>query len=270
MGLPSVNGIDRSEKLDFSKEKTLKQEDSKLIPAGPDGMNLGGAMRYDDAYRNCEHWFGREPESILEAYHALLDPARPVLDIGAGQGRHTLYLARRGFTVDAVDPSRVGLDDITRRATAERLTVRTHHCTIDRFQAGAGAYSGVLLFGLIQELPGESLPVLVSKTGRLLHPGGLLFVTAFSTMDPAYQTCAAEWERIGRHSFRNGEGTVRTYLEPDEILELFTRYELIHHREEPGPEHRHGDGPPQRHHRIEFVGRKAPAPRVRRPLPGGR
>ena len=234
-------------------------EDLRLNPAGPGVMNREITMKYDEAYRNTEHVFGREPEVILKAYHTSLDPARPVLDIGSGQGRHTLFLARRGFTVDAVDPSRAGIDSVAGRAAAEQLPVSTHHCTIDRFQAGGGVYSGVLLLGLIQELPREALPVLVLKIDRLLHPGGLLFVTAFSIEDPAYQTHAAGWQRIGRHSFQNKEGAIRTYLEPDEILDLFPRYEVIYHKEELGPEHRHGDGPPERHFRIEFVGRKAAA-----------
>lgn len=217
-------------------------------------------MKYDEAYDNTGQLFGPEPEPILVKYQIAIDPARPVLDIGAGQGRHSLYLARRGFRVDAVDSSRVGIDTITAAAGAGQLPVTTHHCTIDRFRAGDGAYSAVLLFGLIQELPRESLPGLAQKIGRLLQAGGILFVTAFSTRDPACHIHAASWQEIGRHSFQNETGTVRTYLEPDEILDLFADYEVMFHREALGPEHRHGGGPLQRHFRIEFVARKPAAP----------
>jgi hypothetical protein len=145
------------------------------------------------------------------------------------------------------------------RAATGRLAVRTHRCSVDQFEAEDGSYSGALLFGLIQELSPESRQELVVKIHRLLHPGGLAFVTAFSTRDPAYQTHAADWRRIGKHSFQNEQGFVRTYLEPDEILDVFNGYEVVFHREELGPEHRHGDGPLQRHFRIEYVGRKPTA-----------
>jgi 2-polyprenyl-3-methyl-5-hydroxy-6-metoxy-1,4-benzoquinol methylase len=215
-------------------------------------------MKYDEAYDKIEHVFGREPETILVKYRAAMDPARPVLDIGAGQGRQALYLARQGFEVAVVEPSRAGINIISKEAATGQLPVTVHQGTIDQFPAEDGSYSGVLLFGLIQELSRESLTDLVLKIGRLLQAGGILFVTAFSTRDPAYDTHAAEWERIGRHSFQNESGTIRTYLEPDEVLKIFAGYEVLYHREQLGPEHRHGDGLPQRHFRIEYVGRKPP------------
>jgi tellurite methyltransferase len=227
-----------------------------LLPLWSGAITEVITMKYDEAYDNTDHVFGREPETILVKYHTSMNPDRPVLDIGAGQGRHALYLARQGFKVDAVDPSRVGINTIASAAAAGQLPVTAHNCTIDQFPDVDGAYSGVLLFGLIQELSRESIPQLVLKIDRLLQAGGVLFVTAFSTKDPAYKTHAAEWERIGKHSYQNESGTIRTYLEPDEILSIFSDYEVVYHREELGPEHRHGAGPLQRHFRIEFVGRK--------------
>ena len=231
----------------------------RLQPIRPGAINEVITMKYDEAYDNTEHMFGREPETILKQYHAALDRTRPVLDIGAGQGRHAIFLARQGVTVDAVDLSQVGIDTISGLAATEKLPVKTHHCAIDVFQADDGTYSGVLLFGLIQELARESLQKLAKKINRLLHDGGLLFVTAFSTEDPAYKIHADKWERIGKNSFQNEQGTIRTYLETDEILSIFANYEVVYHNEELGPEHRHGDGPLQKHFRIEFVGRKLPA-----------
>ena len=67
---------------------------------------------YDEAYRKTEDYFGPGATSVLRKHYHLIGKDRPVLDIGAGQGRNTLFLARKGFAVDALDPSQVAIDTI--------------------------------------------------------------------------------------------------------------------------------------------------------------
>jgi hypothetical protein len=62
-----------------------------------------------------------------------------------------------------------------------------------------------------------------------------------------------QWDSIGKHSFGDGQGNLRTYLEAGQILDLFVDYRVVHHWEGLGPEHRHGDGPLERHALIEAV-----------------
>ena len=58
----------------------------------------------------------------------------------------------------------------------------------------------------------------------------------------------------GRSSTPRDRG--RTYLEPGELAGLFPDFELVHSWEGLTPEHRHGDGPPERHGRAEAVFRR--------------
>ena len=51
-------------------------------------------------------------------------------------------------------------------------------------------------------------------------------------------------------------GSLGTFLEPGEIVDLFRFLEVVDHQEFLGPEHRHGDGPPERHGRAEAVLRR--------------
>jgi SAM-dependent methyltransferase len=45
------------------------------------------------------------------------------IDVACGTGRNAIYLARRGWQVDAVDVSEVALDHLTETATAENLPI---------------------------------------------------------------------------------------------------------------------------------------------------
>jgi SAM-dependent methyltransferase len=52
--------------------------------------------------------------------------SRTAVDVACGQGRHVLYLARRGWTVDAMDISEVALEQLAAVAAAEALAVGCH------------------------------------------------------------------------------------------------------------------------------------------------
>ena len=85
------------------------------------------------------------------------------------------------------------------------------------------------------------------------HKGTLIWINGLTTQDPEYESHKANWEALGNHSFRNPQGLVRTDLAPGQILKLFERYTVLHHREGLGSEHRHGDSPPERHGKFEVV-----------------
>lgn len=213
-------------------------------------------MGYDEDYQKMKEMFGGGPEPILKRHADRIDRSRSLLDIGAGQGRHTLYLARAGCTIEAIDPSRVACGTIAAAAERERLPVTAHHSSFEEHPPGAGPYSAVLLFGLLQILTREKIGALIEKIDGWLAPDGLVFVIAWTVDDPVFPNLVSDWTTIGRNSFSDGEGEVRTYFDRDEILTLFPRYEVIEHREEIGPLHRHGDGPPERHGTVQAVFRR--------------
>jgi cyclopropane fatty-acyl-phospholipid synthase-like methyltransferase len=214
-------------------------------------------MGYDERYRKTDALFGKEPDRVVAAHAHRIDPSRPVLDIGAGQGRNTIFLAEKGFTVYALEPSKVGVGAIEAAAAQKGLPVRTYRSGFESFDGPGKPYSAVLLIGLIPILRPEAIDTLLGRVEGWTAAGSFLLVTAFTTGDPEYGRHAAEWESIGRHSFRGPGGGLRTYLEPGEIKDLFGGWRLIHHWEGMGPEHRHGDGPPQRHAMTEAVFRRS-------------
>ena len=43
-----------------------------------------------------------------------------ILELGAGQGRDTLYFAKEGFHIHALDYSKTGIDNITEKSKTRR------------------------------------------------------------------------------------------------------------------------------------------------------
>ncbi|MBQ8410055.1 MAG: methyltransferase domain-containing protein [Clostridia bacterium] len=85
---------------------------------------------YDNRYKNDEYYWGLEPNHLCYEIMRLKPPIKPykVLDIGCGEGKDAVFLARNGYTVTAFDASERGV------AKARQLA---EHCNvkIDFFKA---------------------------------------------------------------------------------------------------------------------------------------
>ena len=66
---------------------------------------------FDELYRETPDFFGSEPSRLLAQFHHLIPADGFVLDIGVGQGRNALFLARKGVSVEGIDLSAVGHED---------------------------------------------------------------------------------------------------------------------------------------------------------------
>ncbi len=210
-------------------------------------------MDFDRAYGAVENLFGEAPDPLLVRYLDAIDVSRPALDLGAGQGRNTFFLARRGVEVHALDPSRVAVDAVLHVAVSESLPVSGFATDFESFAAPVASYSAVLAFGLLPLLDWSAVATLDRALAGWTSQGSLVLVTGFTTEDPRYEEVAATCKRVGENSFARPDGELRTYLEPGQATELFRGFELLHHWEGLGPEHRHGDAPPERHGMFELV-----------------
>jgi tellurite methyltransferase len=215
---------------------------------------------FDDLYKDVFDYFGAEPDSLLARFERELAAGGLVLDIGAGQGRNALYLARQGIAVDCIDPSEVAEEQVWPCVLGDDLPVRFFPQRFETFVPDVDHYSGVLVFGLIQELPRESIETLVERIGGWTRSGGLALVTAFTTADPGFEEISRTWRKIGKNSFSSGTGFVQTFLERNELRDFFGGWETLHYLEELGPEHSHGTAAPHRHGRVEGAFRKKADP----------
>lgn len=207
---------------------------------------------YDRTYEQPDY-FGSDPSELLEKYAEWIPAGARVLDLGAGQGRNALPLARRGCRVTALDPSPVALETIRTAAATEKLDLNLIQQGFMDFEP-EGVYDVILCFGLMQILRYQECASLVTRLHQWLRPGGTLFLTAWHLEDPSFTRMVAEWERLGIRSFRSPEGDrYRLFLEKGEILKLFFRWQPVHHWEGLGPVHRHGEGPEERHGVVQVV-----------------
>ena len=150
-----------------------------------------------------------EAAEVVKKFYQLA-PAKMALDIAAGNGRHSMFLARQGFTVDAVDISEVGLSGFFGRHPG----IRAICADLDQFDIPPYRYD---LIVNVKFLNRRLFPYLQEG----LRPGGVLIFHSLLEMDGP-----------NRHSQH-----CRDYLlRKNELLHAFLTMRVIYYREAVDPE----------------------------------
>jgi SAM-dependent methyltransferase len=134
------------------------------------------SQQWDERYSGTEFEWTTRPNQFVAAELADLPPGR-ALDLAAGEGRNTVWLAERGWRVTAVDFSRVGLEKGRKLSAArgvDESRVDWIVADLRDFQPEHGAFDLVLI-AYVQVSPDLRAKVLADAAAALA-PGGTLFV----------------------------------------------------------------------------------------------
>jgi len=155
-----------------------------LFPTENDRWTSDGADWWNRFYTDRSRpipFFVPKPDENLASYldRGLIEPGR-ALDLGCGPGRNALYLASRGFRVDAVDLAPNAIEWARDRARESGAEV-AFHCG-DAF-AGAvpdGPYDLIVDSGCLHHLAPHRRISYLALIDRVLAPGGHLALTCFA------------------------------------------------------------------------------------------
>jgi SAM-dependent methyltransferase len=101
------------------------------------------------------------------------------LDLGCGQGRNAIFLAQRGFVVQAVDLSGEALAWARERASALAVPPRWTQASVFDLAIEPASVDLVCDSGCFHHLPPHRRADYVALVGRALKPGGWLALACF-------------------------------------------------------------------------------------------
>ena len=135
-------------------------------------------------------------------------PSGRALDVATGKGRNALFLAEKGFTVDAMDISEVGLHQAQRQAEKRGLTLNLMQADLESFEFPDSAYDLILNINFL-------LRSLISKVKKALRPGGHII----------FDTYLVDQQVLGHP--RNPA----YLLQHNELLDLFRDFRVLSYQE---------------------------------------
>jgi SAM-dependent methyltransferase len=185
-----------------------------------------------------EHWaatfdanpdmYGTNPSApgLVAAEVFAAAGAGSVLELGAGQGRDTLYLARQGLAVTALDIAPGAVETISAKARAAGLSSLVNvarHDTRDPLplpDASIDASYSHMLFCMA--LTTSELERLAGELRRVLRPGGLVVYTVRTTDDAHYGAGTPRGDDMYEHG-----GFIVHFFDRALIDRLAAGFELI-------------------------------------------
>jgi SAM-dependent methyltransferase len=102
------------------------------------------------------------------------------LDLGCGYGRASIYLASRGWEVDAVDFISQAIEVAKKRSKKAGVSIRFHNASVTELDFLKGPYDFALDIGCGHALDKTGLSQYRDHLYRLLAPGGIFMI--FSRM----------------------------------------------------------------------------------------
>ncbi|WP_329532016.1 methyltransferase domain-containing protein [Streptomyces sp. NBC_01450] len=167
------------------------------------------AAGWDERYCGTELVWTAAPNRFVEGELAGL-PAGRAVDLAAGEGRNAVWLAERGWDVDAVDFSAVALAKAETLAAERGVQLRTHCTDLTAWDAPEAAYDLALIAYL--QLPWPQVSQVLRLAATAVRSGGTLLLVGHDAsnrehgfggpQDPRVlytaEQVAAEWRPYAR------------------------------------------------------------------------
>ncbi|MFN2606418.1 MAG: class I SAM-dependent methyltransferase [Acidimicrobiales bacterium] len=136
--------------------------------------------QWNERYRSAPVLWTVDPEPFLSGEVGDRPPGR-ALDLGAGEGRNALWLARRGWHVTAVDFADVALERGRRAAEAAAVagSVEWVEADLVNYRPPAGAFD--LVLAMFVHLGADRRPAALGRAAAALAPGGTVLVVGYDT-----------------------------------------------------------------------------------------
>ena len=172
-------------------------------------MSAGEQARWDERYASGDYRPGSDHSPVVEEAAGLARQGRALV-LACGAGRNALFLASRGFEVDAVDISSVAIDMARAEAIRRDLSVNWQVADLDDFDPGEGWYDVITM---------------IRYSNRAMWPRlvAALAVDGWLVMEQHLRT---------RHDVAGPSNEFR--LAPGELLDAFGELRVIRYAEEYG------------------------------------
>lgn len=142
---------------------------------------------WNQRYSGGEFFYGTAPNAFLVSQAHLFKPGQSVLAVADGEGRNSVWLARQGLEVTAVDFSPVAVEKARKLADRNGVTVRHEIGDLFDWNWPESRFDAVVAI-FIQFVGPVRRRVLHDRMMKALKPGGLLILQGYRPKQLEYRT----------------------------------------------------------------------------------
>jgi len=201
---------------------------------------------FQNLYARDASYYGLPSDGLVSAIENFPIQCGAALDIGAGEGRNSIYLAHQGFEVCAIEPAASGAQRISGYSKKYGLHIHVVNDTFVNAELGAGAFNLVVSVTSLDHMPEDSIADACLKIVNVLSSSGLLYAIVFTSDDPGAKgdiEHSSECAKLVTHYFRHGE-----------LRDRFDNLDILYYAEYLKDDLSHGK--PHKHGKAKIIARK--------------
>ena len=222
---------------------------------------IGEARHFNEEYAKLKennNLFGNafELNKDLEKYINII-PKADVLDLGIGEGKNSLQLAKEGFNVTGVDITPKALEICKDNATKYNVSLNLYNQDIRNFNIEKDKYSLIMSSNVLYSMHKKDAKRIIENMKNNLLGGGLIFVQFYSKDEPNLrkQSLKVEYKICENYILQDTQyNRYYSYYTKEEVLDLFKGFTTLYIADSYDLDM--NDGNPQYHGVITYIGRK--------------
>lgn len=186
-----------------------------MTPVRPSDTSAGfadAAQSWNQRFAEPGFKYGTEANAWLQSRAELWQPGARVLCVADGEGRNSVWLARRGLQVDAFDIAEVGVAKARALAAEQGVQANFQVADCDSFDWPDQAYDGVAAI-FVQFAEPALRERLFANMAACLKPGGTLVLQGYALEQLGYGT--------------GGPGRASHLYTPDLLRQAFADLEIL-------------------------------------------
>ncbi len=186
------------------------------------------AQHWENYYITNPETFGVSPSAaaIKAAETFNKEGITNILELGAGQGRDTLFFAQKGFHIQILDFSKVAVDNIIKRAKTldvDKLITGKIHDVRNPLPFADEKFGGCFSHKLYcMALTAKELQFLSDEIHRVLKNGGINIYTARHTGDGDYKNGIHRGEDL-----YESDGFIVHFFSKEKVKQLSNGFDIV-------------------------------------------
>lgn len=175
-------------------------------------MNKNLVPFWEKAYQDYDTiTFSNEPNVTITEFEHLINTQSKVLEAGCGEGQNAIYLAQKGYHVDAFDLSENGITKLKHRCELSNAQVNAFVADLTTYQFEQH-YDMIICFGTLHFVDKNGWKRFINNAKEYTNIGGIHIIQIFTDAVPASEDIA---------QFAIG------LAKDEEIKELYTDWEVL-------------------------------------------
>jgi tellurite methyltransferase len=197
--------------------------------------------KFDSVYGSNNSYYGFElRKEFTDLFKEKTITGQTALDLGCGEGRYSLFLARKGCDTLAVDRSSAGIEKLKKMAETFQLPISAEVLDIEDFVFEENQFDIIVGATILDHLCCKLRHKTINGIKKSLKPEGTLYVNVFTVSDPGYRVKMDAASEINSENISDTAECMEYYFGSNELKSLFSEFKTLYYYEGIEPDLSHG------------------------------